>query len=313
MRVLVAVVFCLMGVAAKAQDPAISQPYGAPLYLNPSFAGYEGCSHVALSYRNQWPGLSGNYQTVLASYDQYVHPMRGGIGVNLMFDDAAATLRTWAASFIYSPVFGLFKRKLLISPAVELGYRGKAMNISNLSFGGQVDPRYGFLYSTQVDPSLFKPNHMFDGAVGLLLSHHGLRYGVAFRHVTQPNEGFGGVSRLPLLINAHVAYTAKLTERVRIMGSFLYARQLDFEMFMPNVTVNLFGFRAGCGFRASISNFDSVIINAGYTRNWFSIGYSYDITVSALGNASTGGSHEANLQFRFNCKNKERGVKGDSL
>jgi len=313
MRLLIALIVCLLPNVLWAQDPATSQPYGAPLYLNPAFAGYEGCSRVALSYRNQWPGLSGNSQTVLASYDQYVHPMRGGIGVNFMYDNAGGTLGTWAASVIYSPTFGLFKRKLLISPAIEVGYLVRTLEWSKLVFGNMIDSRFGFIYPTQEVRSGTEVKHMFDGSVGLLLSHHGLRYGVAVRHFTQPDEGFGGESRLPFLLNAHIAYTAKLAERFRLMGSFMYSRQQDFQMFVPNITLNFFSLRVGCGFRASLQNFDRVIINAGLARKWFSLGYSYDITVSSLSNTNTGGSHEVNLQFRFNCKNKEQGRKGDSM
>lgn len=313
MRLLIAAILCLLMVPAMAQDPATSQPYGAPLYLNPAFAGYEGCSRVALSYRNQWPGLSGSSQTVLASYDQYVHPMRGGIGVNFMYDNAGGTLGTWAASVIYSPTFGLFKRKLLISPAIEIGYLARTLEWSKLTFGNMIDPRYGFVYPTQDTVTGNSVKHMFDGSVGLLIAHHGFRYGVAVRHFTQPDEGFGGESRLPFLLNAHIAYTAKLAERFRLMGSFMYSRQQDFEMFVPNIAFNFYGMRVGSGFRASLKNFDSVIISTGYSRKWFSVGYSYDITVSSLGNSTTGGSHEVNLQFRFNCSNKEVGRKGDSM
>ncbi len=304
---------CLLALSATAQDPQLSQPYGAPLYLNPAFAGYEGCSRVALSYRNQWPGLDGNFQSVFASYDQYVHPLRGGIGVNFMYENEAGTLGTWAASFIYTPTFGLFNRKLIISPAIELGYMARTLEWSKLTFGNFIDPRYGFVYPTQENLQGNDVKHMFDGSVGLILAHHGLRYGVAIRHVTQPDIGFGGVSKLPFLLNAHLAYTIRFTEQVRLMGSFIYSRQAKFSSMVPNVTVNFYKFRLGCGFRASPTNFDSVILQAGYARKWFSVGYSYDITVSSLGNSATGGSHEVNLQFRFNCKNKERGQKGDSL
>ena len=40
---------------AAAQDPAFSQFYANPLYMNPAMAGVEGPAKVYLGYRNQWP------------------------------------------------------------------------------------------------------------------------------------------------------------------------------------------------------------------------------------------------------------------
>ena len=45
---------------ASAQDPAFSQFYANPLYLNPAFAGTNICPRVNLNYRDQWPGYRKN-------------------------------------------------------------------------------------------------------------------------------------------------------------------------------------------------------------------------------------------------------------
>ena len=50
---------------ASAQDPAFSQFYANPLYLNPAFAGAtpKGCPRANLNYRDQWPGIGRTYVT----------------------------------------------------------------------------------------------------------------------------------------------------------------------------------------------------------------------------------------------------------
>ena len=53
----------------KAQDPAFSQFYANPLYLNPAFAGSNECPRANLNYRDQWPGIGRTYITTSASFD----------------------------------------------------------------------------------------------------------------------------------------------------------------------------------------------------------------------------------------------------
>jgi hypothetical protein len=44
----------------------------------------------------------------------------------------------------------------------------------------------------------------------------------------------------------------------------------------------------------------------GITTDKIKIGYSYDITVSKLGNGISGGSHEVSLGFNLKCRRKPR-------
>ena len=54
---------------ARSQDPTFTQFYSNPVYLNPALAGSSGCPRIALNYRTEWPGLSGNYVTYSAAFD----------------------------------------------------------------------------------------------------------------------------------------------------------------------------------------------------------------------------------------------------
>ena len=62
-----------MSDTAQAQDPAFSQFYANPLYLNPAFAGSNECPRANLNYRDQWPGIGRTYITTSASFDQHIN------------------------------------------------------------------------------------------------------------------------------------------------------------------------------------------------------------------------------------------------
>lgn len=292
----------LNSVCGHTQDTHFSQIFSNPVYLNPAFAGYDGCSRINTAYRLQWPNISGRYHIANVSYDQLFGKAHG-VAVNYDFDMGAKTLQTHAVSIIYAPTIKLFKGKLKISPAVQLGWRANYIDWSQLTFGEMIDPRYGFVYSPNMSPPKTE-SHMFDLSTGLILSHHNLVYGAAFHHITQPNEGFSGVSRLPIKYTGHITYTAIISDKYRISPSFVGQNQQDFISFLTTLTSYIYGARIGIGYRGNVNNPDAILFMVGYQGKRFKVGYSYDLTISTLTNR-TGGSHELSLSYRFNCKNRE--------
>ena len=291
--------FCLH---SNAQDPQFSQAFSNPIYLNPAFAGYEGCPRINSGYRLQWPNISGRFHNMNLSYDQLFGKMHG-VAINYDFDIGGETLQTHAISLTYSPLIRFFKDKLIVSPAIQLGWRANYIDWDKLTFGDMVDPRYGFVYTPNMVPPETE-SHMFDLTAGIILSHHNLVYGAAFHHVTQPNEGFSGYSRLPVKFSGHISYTRVISERFKIAASFVGQKQQDFTSFLPAISFFAYGGRIGIAYRTNINNPDAVIFMAGYQGKAFKVGYSYDYTISSLTN-NTGGSHEVSLAYVFNCKKKE--------
>ncbi|NDB34717.1 MAG: type IX secretion system membrane protein PorP/SprF, partial [Flavobacteriia bacterium] len=49
-----------------------------------------------------------------------------------------------------------------------------------------------------------------------------------------------------------------------------------------------------------------MVFIVGLKADKFRIGYSYDLTVSRLGNGLTGGSHEVSLQTDIKCRRKPK-------
>ena len=76
--------------------------YAIPLYLNPAFAGTHICPRLNLNYRNQWPGISGTFVTYSASFDQHSEALHGGLGLLVVNDQAANSLKSTRVSGMYS-------------------------------------------------------------------------------------------------------------------------------------------------------------------------------------------------------------------
>lgn len=284
----------------NAQDPQFTQFYANPLYLNPAFAGSNYCPRICLNYRNQWPNLSGTYVTYSMSYDRYIKAMAGGIGVLVTTDDQArGTLKTTTASFIYSYNIRL-SRTLSINAALQATYFQKTLDRTKLSFGDMIDPRRGFVWNTnEIVPSQTKRNADFSAGILAFSKHY--YFGFAANHLTQPDEGLLGVSKLPSKFTFHGGGIINLEKGgySYISPNILFQAQQKFTQLNLGVYYKHNAFVAGLWYR----NLDAMIALIGLQTQHFKIGYSYDITISKLA-GNTAGSHEISLQFTPACKKK---------
>jgi len=288
--------------SAYAQDPAFTQFYANPLYLNPAFAGTARCPRVSMNYRNQWPAISGTFVTMSASYDQHIRALSGGIGVLVMNDRAGeGTLNTLNASFIYSYQLNV-SRGFAIKAGLQATYVQKTLDWSKLTFGDMIDPRYGFVYtSLEQQPNLRKS--FVDFSAGILGYGESFYFGAAVHHLTQPEQSFfGNNSRLPMKITGHAGAVIKLTRSrfstpSTLSPNILYQRQQAFQQLNVGMYFTRGPIVGGLWYR----NRDSFIVLVGFQQNVFRFGYSYDVTISKLTNA-TAGSHEFSLALVFPCR-----------
>ncbi len=284
----------------KAQDPGFTQFYANPLYLNPAMAGSNICPRVCLNYRNQWPAISGNYVTTSASVDKFAYKLKGGIGV-MAYNDRAGqgTINTNSFSVIYAYQLKV-TRKFTMNFGFQASYFQKNIDWSKLTFGDMIDDQRGFVYNTREVPTVTKKEFAdFDaGIVGFTKRVYG---GIAAHHLTQPEEGFIGSSRLPVKVTAHAGMIIPLkkskTGDVSISPNILFQQQGKFNQLDLGMYVNYGPVIGGLWYR----NNDSFIALVGLHKGMFKFAYSYDITVSKLTNA-TAGSHELSLCMMFRCK-----------
>jgi type IX secretion system PorP/SprF family membrane protein len=290
--------------SAFAQDPEFTQFYANPLYLNPAFAGTARCPRICLNYRNEWPGISGTFVTYSASYDQHVDALFGGIGLLVTNDRAGqGTINTTNVSGMYSYQLNL-TREFSIKLAGEATFMQKSVDWSKLNFGDMIDPRRGFVYGTNEVPGAASKSNV-DFSAGMLGFSKRYFFGAAVNHLTEPDEGLLGPSKLPMKITAHAGAVIPLDGNrnplVYLSPNILYQKQQDFQQLNLGLYLVKGPIVGGLWYR----NRDSFVLLLGLQKDKFKAGYSYDVTVSKLTN-TTAGSHEISFQLQFECKPKKK-------
>ena len=280
----------------KAQDPQFTQFYANPLYLNPALAGTTICPRICMNYRNEWPGISGTYVTSSASFDRYVYGIKSGLGF-LVTNDVAGqgTLKTINISGIYSYQIQI-THEFSINFGLKATYGEKSVDWSKLTFGDMIEDKHGFIYTTNEVPGKLKRSFVdFSAGVVGFSKHYFI--GFAVDHLTQPDEGLMGYSKLPMKFTGHAGAVFKLGDDASISPNILYQKQQDFQQLNLGVYVTKGPIVGGLWYR----NNDSFILLLGVQHGVFKFGYSYDVTISKLTNI-TAGSHELSLGLQFSCK-----------
>jgi type IX secretion system PorP/SprF family membrane protein len=284
----------------KAQDPLFANTQQSLLYLNPSFAGSNGFIRNQFAFRNQWPNLSGTLVTYLNSFDAYIKPIRGGLGLSVSVDDQdKGTLKTTRLDLTYAQHFYLMEGKLKIIPSIQATYLQLSLDKTKLNFGNPINSRYGMFwnYST-TSPTQNKKN--VDFSSGLLINYKNFYFGSTIFHFNQPDIGLLGSFKLPYRLSIHSSYNFHISEKMLLNFFVNYQSQQNLHYLFLNVNALLAKhFIVGTG----LKSFDNINLNVGYRHNFFSITYGYDVVVSKL-SGNRAGSHE--VLASFNLRNKEQ-------
>jgi type IX secretion system PorP/SprF family membrane protein len=314
MKKLKYIVIVLVGMASfktgYSQDPTFTQFYANPIYLNPAFAGSNGCPRFAANYRNEWPSLSSNYVTYSVSYDQYFKNISGGFGVLATHDQQGkGTINTSMLGLVYSYHLPVNRKFSLLFGARAAWYQ-KFLDWDKLTFGDMIDPRKGFIYNTgdvrrgNLNGAI-GTRGFFDASAGFVGYSKKFFFGGAVHHLNRPDESMiVGESKLPMRFTGHMGAEIKLGKKSKyqnttsIMPNIIYQYQQGFSELNIGTYVKYSSFTAGAWFR----NRDAFILALGINTGTFKVGYSYDVTVSQLNNGVSGGSHEVSLGFNIQCK-----------
>lgn len=298
---------CLIALYTNAQDAHFSQYNHSKSYTNPAFTGSDSTLNISTAYRIQWPNITGGgYKTFYFSADNYYRWLRGGLGLNYINDNEInGIFIKQRIDFNYAPHFELFKHKLTIQAGLQLSYFQNKVDWSKLVWGDMIDERRGFVYNTTEVRGQGKKRNM-DISTGILLYSNHFYGGIAVHHLTQPDEGVMGPSKLPIKYTIHTGANLNFsTPSLTLSPNFLFMKQNFSAMLLPGISAKYKMFALGISYR----NQDACIATVGFQSSFLKIAYSYDYTVSKLTNKSTGGSHEMQVTWFIRYRKKVCGIK----
>ncbi|WP_338874403.1 type IX secretion system membrane protein PorP/SprF [Spirosoma sp. SC4-14] len=318
-KYVLAVLALALSQLAFAQDPQFTQFYAAPLYLNPAFAGSALAPRITANYRNQWPAIT-SYVTTMVGLDHYFDRFNSGVGLLIQNDNQGqGRIQSTEIGLQYS-----YQLQVSESSFVRFGLQGSYVNRNVNYFGlttGDQFTEQGFITgSVSQDPTLLAgspKNKYLDFSTGVLVYSDWYWVGASAHHINRPDQGFfvAGQNRLPIKgsiqaglripLGGFTGLADELDREISFSPVILYKfqgkyDQVDIGAYLTYSPLTIGAYYRGIPFKRyeqTINNNDAVALLAGWRMDKFSIGYSYDFTISTLGNS--GGSHELSLSYIF--------------
>ena len=327
-----------------AQDIHFSQFYMSPLNLNPALTGVMNCnSRLVANYRNQWASVlnSNAYNTYSVSYDTKIPVGRSdyfGIGGSFWSDVAGesrfGTIQARVSASYAKKMGGYRKSAHYLVFGADMAFTQRRIREGDLRWGTQHDGNGGFDPTAETDPILFDPNFranfsFADVAAGLLwfsvLDEFNNWYiGAAYHHLNGANVSFTGDDDVNLYAKytIHAGAEFQLVSKMSILPGlvmFFQGEQREYNI-GTSLRFNLSesrlssqSFQAGLWYRigrqvTSNIHSDAVIISTRFEYDNYGIGFSYDINISKLSDASSAnGAFEFSLNYNI-CGPQRRNV-----
>jgi type IX secretion system PorP/SprF family membrane protein len=303
-----------------AQDPQYTQFYANQQMLNPAFAGAALGPRVTLNYRAQWVAIPGSYRQTAAGYDQPLLIGKSLHGVGLLVHSDRAGEGNLSKTYVngnysFAVPFGRRGHEQYLRFGLGGGIEQASIDFTKLRFSDQIDPREGFVRATNEigsNQARFNPDVHF----GLAYYNQYAWVGLSAHHLTEPYQTFissqrNNSTQLPRKYTATAGLRLPIgqpnnPESVVLSPSILFMNQRNFNQLNIGTYLTIEPMVFGLYYRTNYNNFagafvasDAIAGLVGFRQGIFSIGYSYDYTISRLTNGISGGSHELAVVVEF--------------
>lgn len=333
------VLLLLSSLALNAQDIHFTQFYMSPLNLNPALTGVMNCkTRMVANYRNQWAAvLTANaYNTYSVSYDQKIPVGREdyfGIGGSLWGDVAGESrfgTTQGRVSLSYSKKMAGYRKKAsYLVIGADAGLSSRSISNADLRWPSQITSEGFNPAAPNNEPNFTDFDFLYaDISAGLLWfsiidNNTNWYFGAALHHLNRPNVTFlGDDVNLYSRYTLHAGLQFEIARKISMLPFGVYMAQgphrslnagTNFRFAMgPSRTTNQ-SFEVGAWYRVGNKvegglHSDAVILSSRFNYEQFGIGFSYDINVSGLRQASpANGAFEFSLIYNI-CGPESRGV-----
>jgi len=283
--------------ASAQQDPMFTQYMHNPVSINPAYAGSRGTLNLVAMHRQQWVGIDGAPKTLTLSVNSPFLNYNVGVGLSLIYEEIGPIKQTG----IYADY--AYHLKMTNTVKLAFGLKGgvNIYDINLLNLRGASNDDHVAMYGFR---KLYLPNF----GIGSYLYSDRFYIGFSIPKMLQN-------SLIPEANN--LKYASKEERHIFIMGGFVTDIS-DNIKFKPSSTVRLVsGAPASAEFSAALLFHDQLWVGAMYRLGdsfggmvkfdispQLSVGYSYDLTNSAL-QPYNQGTHEIYISYDFAYRNRK--------
>lgn len=318
-RCLNSLIFLFLLSSVNGQDVHFSQYYFSPLSLNPANTGnYHGDYRLFGNYRSQWRELDKAYNTYSFGGDMNIYPKNVNVSPGIFFlsdrsADYLSVTKIFPSAAVHFKLAG-FKLHVGVQPGIVI----KSIDFYKHSFPNQLNWNTG-----QFDPNLPNTESIagqrltyFDLNLGFAASRRigkvEPEFGVAMFHLNHPKESFfDDNNHLPVrqAYNGAISYSVTSSIILKLHSLYGYTTKasdwvsgLNIEYVLSRTAFFSNSVFAGFMWRDGFKrNYDAGIVTAGISFNQYTIGFSYDITMSEL-KTSVNGRGALELAFIYRAK-----------
>lgn len=312
-KIIIIALGLLLSATIFAQDIRFSQPFSAPMKLNPAIIGADNSINAKLNYRSQWTGIDKGYRTASLTYFMPVYEQNEDNSLNaglFVMNDRAGAFNHLEVMAAVAYNIRLTDNGHFLSSSLYFGFNQKFLDYQSLTF----DDQYVVGTYTPGMPSnelIMQESKVFaDAGIGVLWYYKpddgniNAFAGLSVYHMTPPNESFLGDDGI-------------LFTKISTQAGIKIKPEDSKVSFMPNVIANSQNgiYELATGLYADYAINDDYLVKVGtwyraqktmaflvgfqYTNYY--VGYSYDIPGGGIGNVATGVStHEISLGYYFN-------------
>lgn len=284
------------------QDPQFTNNMFYKFGVNPGYAGAEDAINGLLLNRYQWTGFGGGEPKTLvfsadAAIDAFGAP--GGIGINIISDQLGYYDNMWVnLSYSYKLTTSLGDLGIGIAPGVyNFSIKPEGWLSSDDALNG-TEGGTGDILIPQTEASQMA----FDVGLGVYLHTNKYYAGLSVTHLNQAAIKYDELSVDFLVRHYYLSggYNIKLSDPLfEVRPSFLL--KSDLAAWQMDLNVNVVydeRFWGGISYRVQ----DAVALLMGMELfNGLRVGYSFDLTTSAIGNNSIG-SHEIFIGYSIDLE-----------